>query len=127
MLYHLSRTSQYLYDLNLSLPVAADYQPAKEKMVYAQLGSRAQEAVASLVRQANGNNQDLTKHPWALLGVYEATLTTKSFAVILQWQPAEAIPPPIVQTTLHIPELSSSRAPAPQDVDGNLLETMSIA
>jgi len=112
--------------MSFKIPVAANYRPKKEKLPYSQIASRAQEAVTNLVWGVNGNNRDLTKHPWALLGIYEATLTTKSFAVILQWQPAEAVPPPIVQTTLHVPERSSSQAPAPLDVDDIRLETMSI-
>jgi hypothetical protein len=124
MLYYLTRTPQDHYVVNIKLPVTADYQAAEEKLRYAQLDVEAREAITELVWRANGHNPDLTNHLWALLCAFKASMEN-SLAVTLQWQPAEASPPPLLGTTPHIPPRTSSGVSASLGIDETLFETTS--
>jgi hypothetical protein len=51
----------------------------------------ASSVTASLVWDAKGNDPDLTKYPWALHSVWRLP-QPQTLAVILEWQPASALP-----------------------------------
>ncbi len=65
------------------------YKPFAASAAYAQLEIEATKAIASLVSDANGNEPDLTKHPWALHSIWRLAAPF-GIAVILEWQPAKA-------------------------------------
>ena len=60
---------------------------------YNRLDPKATKAIAALVSRANGDEPDLTRHPWALLGVWglsapaPQTPAPEGAIVILEWQP----------------------------------------
>jgi hypothetical protein len=86
MLYHLHKEGSK-YVIKCSIPVTQDYKPLVIPAPYSKLDIEATKAIASLVSDANNNNPDLTKHPWALHSVWRLA-TLLGIAVILEWQPA---------------------------------------
>ena len=72
--------------------ITASYLSARgidsDKLVTEILQTRMSSAIAA---GANGNNRDLTEHPWALHSIF-GLLASQDIAVILEWQPASAVP-----------------------------------
>jgi hypothetical protein len=90
MLYHLYREGKK-FVIRCKIPVSESYRPSATSVPYHKLNVEATNAVASLVSDANGNDPDLTKHPWALHSLWRLP-ASQDVAVILEWQPATAIP-----------------------------------
>lgn len=90
MLYHLQRKNS-TYVETFKIPV--DSLPSSLRLPYNHLDIKATKAIALLVSRANGDEPDLTKHPWALLGVWglsalaPQTPAPEGAVVILEWQP----------------------------------------
>ena len=126
MLYHLD-VQNAKYVVKYKIPVVEGHNPSTVAYLYKQLQRGMIKAIASLVSEANGNDPDLTNHPWALHSVWKVP-GSPSIAVILEWQPASAVPRTI--TTGNVtPAASSSttaftrlRSPSVTDAD----ETASI-
>jgi len=90
MLYHLHKEGAG-YAVRCNIPVTQDYKPLATPAPYNKLDTEATKAIASLVSEANGNDPDLTKHPWALRSVW-GLAAPQGIAVLLEWQPAAAMP-----------------------------------
>ena len=126
MLYHLD-VQNGKYVVKYKIPVVEGYNPSTVAYSYRSLQRGMTKAIASLVSEANGNDPDLTNHPWALHSVWKVQ-GTLNIAVILEWQPASAVPrtittgnvtPATSSSTTAIPRL---RSPSVTDAD----ETASI-
>jgi len=90
MLYHL-RAGTRGYTIAHKFPVSENYQPSLVSLSYNQIDQRdARGVIASLVSGANGNDPDLTRHPWALHSIW--MLQDQGLAVILECQHAGALP-----------------------------------
>lgn len=90
VLYHLHKEGAE-YVLRCKIPVAEGYKPASTPLPYDKLDTEATKAIATLVSDINGNEPDLTKHPWALFGVW-VLVHPQGIAVTLEWQPASVGP-----------------------------------
>ena len=110
MLYHLD-VQNGLYVVKYKIPVIEGYKPSTVLFSYYQLEVTATKAIESLVSDANGNDPDLTNHPWALHGVWKVP-GSQSIAVILEWQPASAGPRTITTGSVT-PAASSSTTAFP--------------
>ena len=69
---------------------------------YDQVDVEASKVIASLISDANGNDPDLAKHPWALHSIWRLSMM-RSLGVILEWQPACAVP-----QTVPVDDVASS-------------------
>jgi hypothetical protein len=104
MLYHLHKEGAN-YVVRCNIPVTQGYKPLATPAPYNKLDIEATKAIASLVSDANGNNPDLTRHPWALHSVW-GLAAPRGIAVILEWQPAAAMPRAI--TAGYVTSVASS-------------------
>jgi hypothetical protein len=104
MLYHLHKTGGR-YVIKYKIPVAEGHTPFTTCIPYDQLDFEASKAIASLVSDANDNNLDLTKHPWALHSVW-ALSAPQGVVVILEWQPVSTMPQ--TATVGYVPPVESS-------------------
>jgi len=111
MLYHLHKTGGR-YVVGYKIPVAEGHRPSTAYIPYDQLDTQETKAIASLVADANDNNPDLTKHPWALYGVWKLS-APQGVVVILEWQPASSVPPTVtVGGVTPVGGSSTTMAPA---------------
>jgi len=90
VLYHLNKENGQ-YVLSHKLPVSEGHKPSDTSLSYNQIELEARDVVSSLVWDANGNEPDMTRHPWALHSVWKLQLS-QGLAVLLEWQPARAVP-----------------------------------
>ena len=86
VLYHLHKEGA-IYVIRCKISVAEGYKPTSAPVPYDKLDTEATKAIALLVSDSNGSEPDLTKHPWALLGVWVLAFP-QGVAVTLEWQPA---------------------------------------
>jgi hypothetical protein len=120
MLYHLSKEGG-VYVMKYKIPVVEGHKPSGVSLMYNQIDLEASSVIASLVWEANGNDPDLTKHPWALHSVWRLP-AAQTLAVILEWQPTSALPRTLVvgnmttmassSTSMFTPSRSSNVAEA---------------
>ena len=106
MLYHLKKENGK-YVLGHKIPVSEGYKASDLPLSYNELDADVRDVISSLVWDANGNNPDLTKHPWALHSIWKLQ-ASKGLAVILEWQPASAVPRTSVVGGNATPVASSS-------------------
>ena len=90
MLYHLTKDGEE-YVLGYKLPVSEGHRPPDHSLPYEKIDLRVRDVISSLVWDANSNEPDLTRHPWALHSVWKLQVS-QGLAVILEWQPASAVP-----------------------------------
>src|SRR5258708_9710626 len=90
MLYHLNNKNGH-HILSYKIPVSEGHNPSNVSVSYDQLDVEVRDVISSLVWDANGNDPDLTKHPWALHSVWKLQ-ASHGLGVILRWQPAIAVP-----------------------------------
>ena len=116
MLYHLHREGAN-YAIKCKIPVVEGYKPSATPVPYNQLAVEATKALASLVSDANGNNPDLTKHPWVLLSVWKL-LVPLGLAVILEWQPVGVGPRTVsLGNVTSVPSSSATTLGSPGATD----------
>lgn len=90
MQYHLQKENS-TYVEKFKIPV--DSLPSSARFPFNRLDTKATKAIAFLVSRANGDEPDMTSHPWALLGVWglsapaSQTPAPEGVVVILEWQP----------------------------------------
>ena len=106
MLYHLKKEDGK-YVLGHKIPVSEGHKASDVSLLYNDLDVEARDVISSLVLDANGNNPDMTKHPWALHSVWKFQ-ASKGLGVILEWQPASAVPQTSVVGGNATPVASSS-------------------
>jgi hypothetical protein len=90
MIYHLNKEGG-AYVIKYKIPVVEGHKPSAVSLMYNQIDHEASSVTASLVWDAKGNDPDLTKYPWALHSVWRLP-QPQTLAVILEWQPASALP-----------------------------------
>lgn len=112
MLYHLHKEGA-TYVVMRKIPVIQGYKPLGIPASYHQLDVGATKAIASLISDANANDPDLTKHPWALLSIWRLA-TPEGIAVILEWQPASTVPRTVTvgNVSPNVPPMGSSSTPS---------------
>ena len=90
MLYHLTKHGEE-YVLGHKVPVSEGHRPSNLLLSYSQIDVSARDVISSLVCDANGNDPDLTRHPWALHSIWKLQ-ASQGLALILEWQPASVVP-----------------------------------
>ena len=112
MLYHLHKEGA-TYVVMRKIPVIQGYKPLGLPASYHQLDIGATKAIASLISGANGNEPDLTKHPWALLSIWRLA-TPEGITVILEWQPASTVLRIVTigNVASNVPPIESSSTPS---------------
>lgn len=107
MLYHLNKVGG-AYVIKYKMPVCENHKPSTVSLAYDHIDRETCTAIASHISGANGNDQDLTKHPWALHSIWRLS-TSQDVAIILEWQPARAVPH--IATVGSVVPVASSSTP----------------
>ena len=73
MLYHLDRLGG-TYVIKYIIPVVEGHQPSTAVLPYDPINVEACKVSASLISDANGNDPNLTKQPWALHSIWRLSM-----------------------------------------------------